>query len=146
MVQRIALIALIFLITTGFTRPLLSGSEGREIYYFEPISMPDGLVFASQSGTVFSVSIGFKSSPFFDENHHNHKLKAEKILDLLSEIRLPDADITVAKIYVTTREVILNVRVEDARAAEKTRSNIIQVLKRSPAVVFAGSSKQLKLQ
>lgn len=143
MVPRIALLVSFVFVFAGFTRPSIP-NDSKAIYTFEAVNTGDG--FQAQSNGFFSLTVGFKRD--IDETP-SHRDRASKLLDKLSrrfeKLNLPQANITVGKVYASTREIILNVRLESADQSEATKTALVEFLSKTPDVAFVGEPKSLRI-
>lgn len=133
---------------TGFKAPKIP-RESRGIYSFEPVN--GGTGFQTQSGGIFSLTVGFTrgaiaSSAPGNSNHDRAQEIVDKLADRLSRLRIPNAEITVGKLYATTREIIINVRVEDAGQTDSVRSQLTKHLSRTPGVAFVGAPGVIRIE
>lgn len=95
----------------------------------------------SKVSGVFSVTVGLKKKL---EHEFTGEELAQELTQRLLQFTMPDARISIARIYITTREVILNVRVDDVARLSTIRSSLIAFLATSPDVSFAGTPEKLR--
>lgn len=148
MVLRIALVVGFVFIFTGFKAPRIP-RESRGVYSFEPVN--GGMGFQTQSGGLFSLTVGFKpeaieSRARGNSLHENAQAIVDKLADRLNNLRLPATEITVGKLYATTHEIIINVRVEDAGQTESVRAQLTKHLSKTPGVAFVGAPGVVRIE
>lgn len=151
MVLRIALVAgFAFSLQAfaGFTPPKLP-RESRGVYSLEPVNTGAG--FQTQSGGIFSLTIGFRRNALTKiDKGHSHRDRAQEIVDKLSSrlanLKLDDVQITVGKLYATTRELIVNVHVDNPDRTEAVRAQLTEFLSKMPGVLFVGAPTTMKVE
>lgn len=144
---RIGLYTLFFFVACGFAPPTLP-PEASAIYHFESPIAANAPMVKTLSGGVFALSMGFKRDKLQSEGL-SHRDRAQALIDRVSgplqtyERSLGGAKksgvtITLASVYGSTGELILNVEVRDASRAEQVQAELIQALSAIPGVLFAG--------
>ena len=136
---------------TGFTLPSLP-KESRGIYRLQRTA-PTGMALKTLEGSFFSLAVGVSHDLIAAPARGNHRNVAE---DVLRTIAAPlknydeskaNVEISVAKVYATTREVILNVVVHDGPdAVSRVRSDLVELFKTSPGISFAGEAGKATIE
>ena len=144
MVPRIALLVSLAAVLAGFTAPKLpSGSRG--VYRFDKVIATSS---KTQDGAVFSLTLGFAKNAF--PSSDTHRDRAQRILSRieqgLAREDLTGVEITVARVYSMTREIALNVVVDDSARADEVRDRLVQALSKIAGVSFAGETGQVKVE
>ena len=143
MLPRIGLLTLFLCLFSGFTRPQLS-NDSKAIYTFETVNTGDGM--RVQSSDFFSLTIGFnRSFPLSRVHREQAQELINKLAARFEKLDLPQAEITVGKIYASTREIILNVRLAPHDQNDALKTRLVDFLSKSPDIAFVGEPKSLRI-
>lgn len=157
MVRRIALLAALSSVLTGFAPPNLP-EDSRAIYRFERSGDRAGSTVAvyqapvkTLDGGVFSLAVGFSRA--FDGEAKRHVPRRERAQELVDKLAAALAtsepsgvDISIARLYVDTREILINVVVSDASRLEQVRRELEAELRSMPGVVFVGAPGKVYIE
>lgn len=145
---RIGLFITIFLavssVARAFTPPALPKTT-HGVYLFEKTNSY-GATLRTLDGGVFSLTIGFEKAVVAGISPTAYREHAQELIDRISktlshfEEKKNNSEISISRVYPTIRELMLTVVVHDANMVDKVRTDLIELLKKQPGVIFAGNS------
>ena len=148
LLPRIALTLLFILAFAGFRTPNLP-QDSRGVYNLEPVT--SGAGYKTQTGGLFSLTVGLKKNSLgVNEKKTRHRDRAQmmikKLEKHLEKFSGEGVDITVGRIYTNTREIILNIQLEDPDKVDAVRTELISLLQKLPGVLFVGQPASLEVE